>query len=125
LFVNLQFVDYGATAKVKLMESHFNLLNFSRPLTGMAIASGGGTSFHLQPKVAATDNHRRLNFSGVRTELGNASESSGVQRRTSGLALASGMISLASGKSGTSEDVSVSRSECISEELSMANTSSG
>jgi hypothetical protein len=106
------------------MESHFNLLNFSRPLTGMAIASGG-TSFHLQPKVAATDSHRRLNFSGVRTEFGDASESSGVQRRTSGLTLASGKTSLASGRSGISEDMSFSRSDYISEELSMANTSSG
>jgi hypothetical protein len=60
LFVNLQFADYGATAKVRLMENHFNLLNFARPLTGMAIASGGGTSFHLQPKVAASDSHKRL-----------------------------------------------------------------
>ena len=107
------------------MESHFNLLNFARPLTGMAIASGGGTSFHLQPKVAATDGHKRLNFSGVKTEFGDASESSGVQRRTSGLTLASGKTSLASGRSGISEDVSVSRSYCLSEEMSMADKSSG
>jgi hypothetical protein len=90
------------------MERHFNLLNFAKPLTGMDIASGGGTSFHLQPKVAATDGHKRLSFSGMRTEIGNAGESSGLLRRTSILSLASGKSNLASG-----------RSDCISEELSV------
>jgi hypothetical protein len=105
------------------MERHFNLLNFSRPLTGMAIASGGGTSFHLQPKVAATDSHRTLSFNGMRTEVGDASESSGLRRRTSGITLASGKTSLASGRSSISEDMSTSKYDCISEELSMANAS--
>jgi hypothetical protein len=107
------------------MESHFNLLNFSKPLTGMAIASGGGTSFHLQPKVAATGNHRSLSFSGMTTEVGDTSESSGLRRRTSGITLASGKTSLASGRSGISEDLSSSKYDCISEELSMADASSG
>jgi hypothetical protein len=102
-------------AKVKHMEIQFDVLNLAKPLTGMVIASGGGTSFHLQPKVAATDGHRRLSFSGTRTEFGDTSESSGFHRRTSKRSLASG------------------RSDCISEELSdhisdlpsKANTSNG
>jgi hypothetical protein len=116
LFVDLQFADYGAAAKVKQMESHLNLLNFAKPLTGMDIASGGGTSFHLQPKVAATDSHKRLSFVGsgsFRTEIGDASESSGVPRRASRLSSLSGKSSLASG-----------RFNCIAEELSAENGSS-
>jgi hypothetical protein len=60
------------------MESQLNLLNFAKPLTGMGSASGGGTSFHLQPKAAATDGHKRLSFSGTSKEIGDASESNGV-----------------------------------------------
>jgi hypothetical protein len=105
LFVELKYADYGAAAKVKQMDSH-NLLNFARPLTGMDIASGGGTSFHLQPKVAATDGHSRLSFNGMRKEIGDASESSGVPRRASVLSVASGKSSLASKISeGTSEEL--------------------
>jgi hypothetical protein len=123
----LQYDDYGAAAKVKHMEMHFNVLNLARPLTGMVIASGGGTSFHLQPKVAATDGHRSLNFSGTRTEFGHAGESGGHSRTmTSILSSASGKVSLVSGISGyISEELSVAKSDCKSEELSKANASSG
>jgi hypothetical protein len=108
------------------MEMHFDVLNLARPLTGMVIASGGGTSFHLQPKVAATDGHRRLSFSAMRRELGDASERSGVHRRTSRCTSASGKISSASGRSDCiSEELSVAKSDYISEEPSKANTSSG
>jgi hypothetical protein len=113
-------------AKVKHMETHFDVLNLARPLTGMVIASGGGTSFHLQPKVAATGSHRRLSFSGIRTEFGDASESSGVHRRTTRRPSASGKFSLASGRSDCiSEELSVAKSDYIKEEPSKANTSSG
>jgi hypothetical protein len=98
------------------MESQLNLLNFAKPLTGIDIASGGGTSFHLQPKVAATDSHKRLSFVGsgsFRADIGDASETSGVPRRASRLSLVSGKSSLASG-----------RFDCISEELPVANASS-
>jgi hypothetical protein len=98
------------------MEGHLNLLNFAKPLTGMDIASGGGTSFHLQPKVAATDSHKRLSFvrsDSFRTDIGNASETSGMPRRSSRLSSVSGKSSLASG-----------RFDCIVEELSEANASS-
>jgi hypothetical protein len=77
--VDLKFAEYGAAAKVKQMESHFSLLNFTG--TGTDFTSGGTTSFHLQPKVAATDSHRRLSFFGMRTEIGDASERSCVPRR--------------------------------------------
>jgi hypothetical protein len=98
------------------MERHLNVLNFAKPLTGMDIASGGGTSFHLQPKVAATDSHRRLSFSGGSKETGDASEDIGVPRRASRLSLASGKSSLASGRSDCiSEELSVAKSECIPE----------
>jgi hypothetical protein len=110
------------------MEIHFNLLNPARPLTGMVIASGGGTSFHLQPKVAATDCHRSLSFRGMRAEFGHAGESRELPRRTSRLSSASdkisstsGKISLASGISGCISELSVAKSE----ELSKANVSSG
>jgi hypothetical protein len=114
-------------AKVKQMESHLNLLNFAKPLTGMDIASGGGTSFHLQPKVAATGSHRRLSFSGMSKEIGDASESIGVPRRASRLSLASGKSSLAySGRFDCiSEELYMSKSDSIPEELSSANASSG
>jgi hypothetical protein len=122
----LQYDDYGAAAKVKHMKMRFNVLNLARPLTGMVIASEGGTSFHLQPKVAATDGHRSLNFSGTRTEFGHAGESGGNTRKTSILSSASGKVSLVSGISGyISEELSVAKSDCKSEELSKANASSG
>ena len=112
-------------AKVKHMEMHFDVLNLARPLTGMVIASGGGTSFHLQPKVAATDAHRRLSFSGVRTEYGDASESNGVYRKTSRRTSASGKFSLASGRSDCiSEEMSVAKSDIILEEPSKTDTRS-
>jgi hypothetical protein len=103
------------------MEIHFNLLNPARPLTGMVIASGGGTSFHLQPKVAATDCHKSLSFRGMRTEFGHAGESRELPRRTSRLSSASGKISLVSGISGCVSELSVAKSE----ELFKANASSG
>ena len=103
------------------MEIHFNLLNPARPLTGMVIASGGGTSFPLQPKVAATDSHRSLSFSGMRTKFGHAGESRELSGGTSRLRLASGKISFDSGRSGCMSELSVAKSE----ELSKANASSG
>jgi hypothetical protein len=104
------------------MEIHFNLLNPARPLTGMVIASGaGGTSFPLQPKVAATDSHRSLSFSGMRTKFGHAGESRELTGRTSRLSSASGKISFDSGRSGCISELSVPKSE----ELSKANASSG
>jgi hypothetical protein len=114
-------------AKVKHMEIQFDVLNLAKPLTGMVIASGGGTSFHLQPKVAATDGHRRLSFSGTRTAFGDTSESSGFHRRTSRRTSASGKFSLASGRSDCiSEELSEAKSDCILSDLpSKANTSSG
>jgi hypothetical protein len=99
------------------MEIHFNLLNPARPLTGMVIASGGGTSFPLQPKVAATDSHRSLSFSGMGTKFGHAGGSRELSGRTSRLSSASGKISL----SGCISELSVPKSE----ELSKANASSG
>jgi hypothetical protein len=124
-FVDLQYADYGAAAKVKQLES-YNLINFSRPLTGMDITSGGTTSFHFQPKVAATDSHRRLYFSGMRTDIGDVSERSGVPKRAGGLSAASGKSSLASKRSDCiSEELSVPKSECIPEEVPGANASSG
>jgi hypothetical protein len=87
------------------MDSHFSLLNFAG--TGADIASGGTTSFHLQPKVAATDGHKRLCFSGM-------SESGGVPSWTNRRSVASGEFSSAS-----------KRSDFIPEEPSVANAGSG
>jgi hypothetical protein len=125
-FVDLQYSDYGAAAKVKQMESH-NLLNFARPLTGMDIAAGGTTSFHLQPKVAATDGHKRLSFSGMSKESEDASsESSGVPRRSSRLTVASGKSSLAPKRSDCkSEELSALKPETIPEEVPCSNGSDG
>jgi hypothetical protein len=97
------------------MESQIDLVNCADPFTGMANTSGGGTSFHLQPKVAATDGHRSLSFGGMRTESGGTSGSSALPRRTSTLSSASGRSSLTPGKS-----VCVDTSDRISEELSVA-----
>jgi hypothetical protein len=91
----------------------------------MDITSGGTTSFHFQPKVNATDSHKRLRFSGMRTEIGDASEMSGVPRGADRLSVASGKSSLASDRSDCiSEELSVPKSECIPEEVSGANASS-
>jgi hypothetical protein len=103
------------------MEIQFNLLNPARPLTETVIVSGGGTSFHLQPKIAATDCHRSLSFSGMRTEFEHAGESRELSRRTSRLSSASGKISLDSGISGCVSELSVAKSG----ELSNTNASSG
>ena len=56
-----QYAEYGATAKVEHMEKNFNLLSFSKPLTGISI-SRGGTSAQLQPHSAATGKHKKLEF---------------------------------------------------------------
>jgi hypothetical protein len=99
------------------MESQLNFLNFAKPLTGMDIASRGGTSFHLQPKVAATDGHKRLSFVGsgsFRTEIGNASETSGVPKTASKHSSVSGKSSFPSG-----------RFDCISEEQSVTSHTDG
>jgi hypothetical protein len=113
-------------AKVKHMEIHFDVLNLAKPLTGRVIASGGGTSFHLQPKVAATDSHRSLSFNGTRTEFGDTSESSWVHRRSTGRTSTFDKVGWASGRSESmSEELSSTKSDYVLEEPLNANTSGG
>ena len=49
-------------AKVEQIRKNFDFLDFAGPLAEIDISRRGGASAQLQPKTAATERHKKLEF---------------------------------------------------------------